>query len=102
MNQYKVAKNIESEPLIIGLKPNYYYIVFAILIVGLLLIAPFLLRSLKDPEHKGGGTILMLVLIWAISLFVSFTQFRKKSKRAKYKFSKKRQVLSNRDLYNQL
>lgn len=102
MNQYKVAKNIESEPLIKGLKPNYYYIVFAILIVGLLLIAPFLLGYLKDPEHKGGGKIILIVLIWAVSLFVSYTQFRKKSKRAKYKFSKKRKVLSNRDLFNQL
>ena len=102
MLQYKVAKNIESEPLIKGLKPNYYYIVFAIVMVGLLIIAPFLLGYLKDTEHKGGGQLLLFLLIWLGTIVVSYSHFRKKSKGDKYKFSKKRTTLSNRDLYNEL
>jgi hypothetical protein len=99
MLTFQTIKNVEKEPLVYGLVPNFFYLFIIFLFVGVLITAVSFISLLQG---NGVGTFSLFVSLWITSLIIIYRVGRKKSQQDKYKFHKKRVTHSNKDLYKYL
>ena len=102
MKKFVVNKNLEREPRIQGYRPNFYYVLFVLQIAFLLLFFICGLFILGNATASHIVTYLISLGGSLAALLVLRKQFKKLSNQTKYRFGKKRSVLSNRDLLKQL
>lgn len=101
MPTYKVFKNIEKEPIIYGVKTKYFYRLIALLALGTLGLIGCLFQMLSN-FWSGLFMTLIFLSVFGFLFFTVWNFFRKKSTQEKYKFSKKKMTLSNKDLLHNL
>lgn len=102
MKKFPVNKNLEREPRIQGYRPNLFYLLF-VLQITLLLV--FFMWGISVIAHATATNLMAFVIVLGmafVALLFLRTRFKKLSNQTKYKFGKKRIVLSNRDILNRL
>lgn len=99
---FQIQKNMESEPIIYGLKTRYFYIMFLLGILFSLIVSFSIL--IIGVSGSGIDFLFIVGLVFVVvGLFASiYLYLRKKSKLEEHKFKNNRVYISNRDLYEYL
>lgn len=99
MDRCKVYKGLDSPCKIKGLIAKYFYIVFALALLGGVILCMSISSLASTGSLSGFLTDLFFVLGTLIVLYIFFS---KKSKQLKIKDDKRILTISNRSLYNAL
>ena len=98
----QIPRKIEHDPIIYGLVPKYFYIMFLVVVLLGMVLALTIVVYAKDAELSAIGNIFLVFVFELIIFIVLYRYFRSKSIFKKHQFKKKKVYISNRDLYDYL
>ena len=90
MKRHKIIKGTESDPIIYGLRTDYFYKFFAFLLGGVFLFS-FSFMAI-------GSKNIIILGLFLFGMSRLYFNWKKKSKAPKIKKSKKTRLLSNKNL----